>query len=109
MISFDEFQELDLRVGKIESVKEHPNADKLYLLDVDIGGGETRQSVAGVKEHYKKEELEGRHVVMLVNLEEATIRGEKSEAMLLASTEGDDVVILEPDRDREVSAGASIS
>jgi len=56
MISFDEFKKLDLRIGKVLSVEEHPNADKLYVLKVDIGG-ETRQCVAGLKPYLKPEEL----------------------------------------------------
>lgn len=105
MITFEEFQELDLRVGQIESVREHPNADKLYLVDVNTGEDELRQSVAGIKGYYSPEELEGENVVVLNNLEEATIRGEVSEAMLLAVNTDENVVIIQPDEDRSVDPG----
>ena len=87
---------LDLRVGKIENVREHDNADKLYLIDVDIGS-ETRQIVSGLVPYYEKKNLKGEKIVLLANLEEATIRGERSEGMLLAVEQGDDVGILIPD------------
>jgi len=96
-VSFKQFQDMDLRVARIESVRDHPNADKLYLLDV-TDGTERRQLVAGIKPHYEPESLEGREVVVLWNLDPATIRGERSEGMLLAADAGDVVSIVAPDR-----------
>ena len=86
-VKLEDFQRLDLRVGTIIDVKDHPNADKLILLKVDIGG-EVRQLVAGLKQIYSKEELKGKQVVVLINLEPAVLRGEKSEGMLLACDDG---------------------
>ena len=64
-ISFNEFKKVDLRVGKIKSVKEHPKADKLYILNVDLGEGEHDiQLVAGLKGHYKENELIGKKIVV---------------------------------------------
>ncbi len=81
----DIFSELDLRVAKVIEVKNHPNADKLYLLKIDCG--EERQVVAGIKKWYEKSDLEGKKIVVLANLEKAKLRGEFSEAMLLAGEE----------------------
>lgn len=97
-IPFTEWQKLDLRVAKIIDVKQHPNADKLYLLDVDLGN-EKRQLVAGLKQHYKPEELKGKLCVIFTNLEPATIRGIKSEGMILAADSGEKVIIIAPEKD----------
>ncbi len=102
-IPFAEWQKLDFRVAKIIDVKQHPNADKLYLLDVDLGN-EKRQLVAGLKQHYKPEELKGKLCVVFTNLEPATIRGIKSEGMILAAVSDMDVVILQPEKDIELGS-----
>src|SRR5207247_8201549 len=73
----------DLRVARIVDIAEHPNADNLYVLQVDIGG-ERRQIVAGIRKNYPKDQLRGRKIVVLVNLEPAQLRGIGSRAMLLA-------------------------
>lgn len=99
---------MDFRVGRVVEVNEHPDADRLFLLNIDVGEEEPVQSVAGVKGHYSAEELDDRFVVVLRNLEPATIRGEKSEAMLLAATGEDEVVIVQPDPDRDVEPGTTI-
>lgn len=96
-ISFAEWQKLDLKVAKIIDVKPHPNADKLYLLDVNFGK-EKKTLVAGLKQHYKPNELKGKLCVVFVNLEPATIRGIKSEGMILAAvSDSGEVRILQPD------------
>ncbi|MEA1925557.1 MAG: methionine--tRNA ligase [Candidatus Altiarchaeota archaeon] len=104
-ISFEKFKEMDLRIGKIVDVRCHPNADKLYLLRVDLGGSE-RQLVAGIKGDYPQENLLGRQVVVLTNLEPAKIRGEKSEGMILAADEGGKPILLQPDK--ETAPGARV-
>lgn len=106
MITLEDFKRLDLRVGTVTGVSEHPNADSLILLETDIGEENPRQLVAGIKKHYDSEELEGTQIIVLTNLEEATIRGEKSEGMVLAATTGEDVVLITPDKD--VPAGSEI-
>ncbi len=98
MISFEEFKQLDLQVGTIVEVNEHPNADKLVKLSADIGEQEPIQLVAGVKGYYENEELEGKQIVILTNMEPATIRGERSEGMLLAATTEQDVALIGPDQ-----------
>jgi methionine--tRNA ligase beta chain len=106
MISFEEFKQLDLQVGTIEDVQEHPNADKLVKLSADIGEQDPVQLVAGVKGYYEDDELIGKQIVILTNMEPATIRGERSEGMLLAATTSDDVALIGPDQ--EVPPGTDI-
>ena len=84
LVSFDEFQDMDLRVGEVLKVEDHPNADKLYKVQLDVGDKEL-QTCAGLVNHYEKEELEGRQVIVLANLEPTKLRGEKSECMMLAA------------------------
>lgn len=102
-VSFDDFGEMDIRVGQVESVEEHPNADKLYKVKVNVGEA-TLQTCAGLKNFYEPEELEGEKVVVLANLEPAELRGEKSECMMLAaeSEDGETVSLLETDKEMEV-------
>jgi len=94
-ISIQEFSRLDLRVGRVLDVRDHPNASKLYLVDVDCGPeiGQ-RQTVAGLKPYMPPEALKDQLVIVVVNLEPATLRGERSEGMLLAAQDGDNVVCL---------------
>jgi methionyl-tRNA synthetase len=81
----DPFSKLDLRVGKVIDVKDHPNADTLYMIHVDLGGLGKRVIVAGMKPHYSKEEMKNKNIVIVANLKPATIRGIKSNGMLLAA------------------------
>ncbi|MFC1728056.1 methionine--tRNA ligase [Nanoarchaeota archaeon] len=83
---------LDLRVGKVLSVEEHPAADRLYILKVDVG--EERQLVAGLREHLTPEELIGKNIVVLYNLKPAKLRGYESKGMVLAAQKGDKLVVL---------------
>jgi methionyl-tRNA synthetase len=85
-------QKLNLQIGTIISVENHPDAEKLYILHVDLGS-ETRQLVAGLKGVCKKEELEGKQIVVLTNLEPKELRGVKSQGMLLAAENG---ILLSP-------------
>ena len=110
IVKFSEWKNLDLRVAQIVSVKDHPNAEKLLLLEVDLGSElGKRQLVAGLKKYYSKEELEGKRCVVFANLEPAHLRGEESEGMVLAAvdSEKDKVVLLDPGK--EVALGSRIS
>ncbi len=93
MISIDDFKNIELRVGTILEAKEHPNADRLYLLKIDLGQ-EERQIVAGIRDSYNPEELKGRQMVLLANLQPAKIRGIESHGMLLAGRSEDQVILL---------------
>lgn len=105
MISFKEFKKVEMRVGRIKKVEEIPNSKKLLKLKVDIGG-EEKQAIAGIKNYYKPEELEGKQFVFVTNLEPAKLMGELSEIMILAAVEGDKVVLIKPEK--EVSEGTLI-
>jgi len=99
MVSKEDFGKLELIVAQIKEVKDHPNADKLYVLKVDTGNGE-KQLVAGIRKAYTKEELAGKRIVMINNLEPATIRGEESQGMLLAASDENGLAVLTPDKDK---------
>ncbi|MFX0051471.1 MAG: methionine--tRNA ligase subunit beta, partial [Candidatus Hermodarchaeota archaeon] len=107
-ISLKEFQKLDIRIGTIISVEQIPKAKRLLKLNVDLGSeiGE-RQLVAGLAQYRKIEDLIGKRITVIVNLEPVTIRGVKSEGMLLAATEGEKLGLLVPDQ--EVVNGSRVS
>jgi len=98
MVTIGDFKNFEIRIATIKEVEDHPNADKLYVLKVDIGGRE-KQLVAGIKPSYLKENLVGKQVVVIDNLEPAVIRGVESQGMLLAAhDEAGAPVILSPER-----------
>lgn len=104
-ISIEDFMKLDIRIGKVVEVLDHPKADKLYVLRVDLGD-EIRTLVAGIKPWYKKEELLGKYIVILTNLQPKTIRGVTSQGMLLAADDGKNVSILTVDK--EIKLGSKV-
>ncbi|OGX44613.1 MAG: methionine--tRNA ligase subunit beta [Omnitrophica WOR_2 bacterium RIFCSPLOWO2_12_FULL_51_8] len=97
MINIEDFRKLELKVGVIKEVNDHPNADKLYVVNVDLGE-KTKQLVAGIKGSYAKESLIGRQVVVVDNLEPALLRGVESQGMLLAASDEAGISIVSPDR-----------
>ncbi len=107
-IVFDDFAKVDLRVARILEAKDHPNADKLIVLKIDLGT-EQRQICAGLRGHYTPESLVGRLIVVVANLAPRKMRGEESNGMLLAASNADHtrVILLQPDA--EVEPGASVS
>ena len=106
-ISYDDFAKLDLRVAEVKSVEKHPNADRLLVIKLDVGG-EERTVVGGLAAHYKPEELVGKKVVLLANLKPRKLRGIVSQGMLLAAGgEGGTLALLTPER--EVEPGSKIS
>jgi len=105
-LPFKDFKKLDLRVAEIVEAKLHPNADKLLLLDIAVGG-EVKQVVAGIRGQYEPADLKGRKVVVVNNLEPATIRGEISNGMILAASDGDKIILLQPDK--ACASGARVS
>ena len=87
---------LNMKVAKVTDVLDHPSGDKLYILKIDLGG-EERRLVAGLKPYYPdRNDLLGKHLVVLTNLQPTKLRGELSEGMLLAGDDGKDVGILNP-------------
>lgn len=103
MIPFDQFKQLEIKIAQIKAVRDHPNADKLYCITIDVGGAE-KQIVAGIKSSYLPTDLIGKKIVVVNNLEPAVIRGEKSEAMLLAASDSKGITVLIPDRDTEIGS-----
>jgi methionyl-tRNA synthetase len=109
IIQYDDFCKLDLRVGRIVEVSDHPNADRLIVLQVDLGT-EKRQLVAGIKAYYSPEALLGRDIVVVMNLAPRKMRGVESCGMLLAASADDeksDVVLLTTEK--PVPPGATCS
>jgi len=105
MITFDDFKKLDIRVGKIVAAEKVMGTDKLLKLEIDLGV-EKRQLVAGIAESYLPEQLIGREVPVLVNLEPRNIRGVESQGMVLAASVDGKPVLLHPDT--EVPPGSII-
>ena len=105
MISIDDFRKVELKVATVKSAEAHPNADKLIVLQVDLGS-EQRQICAGIRNHYTPEELVGKQVVVVANLETAKLRGLESQGMLLAASDDGRVIILTPEN--PVLAGALV-
>lgn len=105
MITIEEFKKLNMRIARIKEVSDHPGADRLYIVRVVIGE-EEREVVAGIKKGYSKEELLGKLVVVVENLEPAVIRGVESKGMILATQDGDTLAILSPDK--PVSPGSLV-
>jgi len=95
LISFQDFQRLDLRIGTIKKAESIPKAKKLIKLIVDMG--EERTVVAGIAGHYSVDDLVGRQVVLLANLEPIKLMGVKSVGMVLAAEDGSGVHLLAPD------------
>ncbi|MFA5199596.1 MAG: methionine--tRNA ligase subunit beta, partial [Candidatus Omnitrophota bacterium] len=86
MVSIDDFRKLELRIAEIKEVNDHPNADKLLVLKLDLGDRQ-KQVVAGIKAHYTKEELLGKQVVLVDNLDPVILRGVESQGMILAGSD----------------------
>ena len=105
MITIEQFKQVELRVGTVTAAEAHPNADRLLVLRVDVGG-EERQIVAGIRAHYQPESLVGRQVVVVANLEPAKLRGVESQGMVLAAADGERVLIVHPDA--PVAAGSVV-
>ena len=97
-IQYDDFAKLDLRVATVLECKPHPNADKLLVLQIDLGT-EKRQICAGLRLHYPDpQELVGKQIVVVANLAPRQMRGEISNGMLLAATDPGTgkVIIISP-------------
>ena len=93
-VDFETFMKVDLRVGKITSVEDHPNADKLYVVKLDDGTDNGRTICAGLKNYYTIDEMTGKTVVFVSNLKPRPLRGITSEGMMLAADDGEGNVKL---------------
>ena len=105
-ISFEEFQKLDLRIGKVIEATQIPNSKKLIKLTVDFGS-EKRQAVAGLLKYYTPEQLVGKKCVFLLNLQRRILAGIESQCMILAAEDNEDnVTVLMPEKD--IAEGSKI-
>ena len=108
LINYDDFSKLELRVATVLECKPHENADKLLVLQIDLGG-ERRQICAGLRQFYEPEQLTGKQIVVVANLEPRQMRGEISQGMLLAATDPatGKVIVISPTEN--VTAGSKVS
>ena len=97
-ISIEDFQKIALKVGVVVTAAEHPRADRLLVLTVDIGEGTPRQIVAGIKGSYQPADLVGKQVVVVTNLKPAMLRGIESQAMILAASGDGAMALVIPER-----------
>jgi len=106
-LSIDDFRKVEMKIGKIVTVEDIPAARKpMYKLTVELGGGVTKQCVAGIKDRDGKDELVGKVVVAVVNLVPKPVAGVVSECMLLAAFNDGELSLLTPER--AVSIGTAV-
>jgi methionine--tRNA ligase beta chain len=106
MITFDDFQKIDIRIGKVVSAEKVPETDKLVKLIFDIGS-EERQIIAGIAEYFEDLNiLVGKQMPLIINLEPRKMRGLESQGMILATDDNDGMVLLKPDQ--EVNPGSKV-
>ena len=108
MISFDDFMKIDLRVGRVIEASDHPNADKLVVLKVDLGD-EQRQLVAGLKGYYATDQLVGKNLVIVTNLAPRKMRGIDSQGMLLAAVTPDQSQVVVLTTESDIAPGSRVS
>tara|TARA_Y100000310_G_C20640492_1_gene793628 strand:- start:1458 stop:1805 length:348 start_codon:yes stop_codon:yes gene_type:complete len=108
IIEFSDFEKLDLRVAQIKQIEDIENADKLYKLTINVGELGERIICAGIKQHYSKEELQDKQIIIIANLAPRKLKGIESKGMLLAAVSADhkSVTLISPDK--SVEAGLSV-
>ncbi len=114
---FADFRRMDIRVGTVVDVADHPEAEKLYVLKVDLGEAEPRQIVTNIKPLYPREQMENRRLLIISNLKPAKFRGVRSEGMLMALDDeelgGHSVLLLKPSSDvpngTQINCGMEVS
>jgi len=97
MVTIDDFKKIELRIAEIKEANDHPNADKLLVLILDLGDRQ-KQVVAGIKNFYSKEELIGRQVIVVDNLDPVILRGVESQGMILAGSDENLLAVVGPDK-----------
>ncbi len=106
-IPFEEFQKLDMRIGKITEANQIPGSRNLIRIMVDFGT-ERRQAVAGLVQWYKPEDLVGKKCAFILNLQKRVMMGVESQCMIFAADDGKgNVVVLHPEKD--IAEGSKIS
>ncbi len=109
MATIGDFQKIDMRIGKIIEVEDAETRKPMFKMKIDFGDLGVKQTVAGIKGFYEKEELLNKKVAAVVNLEPKMMGNSLSECMVLAAVLGDDekVVLLEPEKDIEIGSRVS--
>ena len=106
-IQFDDFAKIDLRIATVVECRPHDNADKLLVLQIDLGG-ERRQICAGLRQVYQPEQLVGKQIVVVANLAPRQMRGEPSQGMLLAASDNEGkIIVISPSE--AIAPGAKVS
>jgi methionine--tRNA ligase beta chain len=106
VITFKEFKRLDIKIGTVAEIEQVSGSDKLYKMQVDMGG-ELRQIVTGLVDYYSMDELRGKVIAVVLNLKPAKIFGQWSYGMLLAAEKDDRLALLTVDR--EIPNGAKVT
>ena len=114
---FADFRRMDIRVGTVVEVGDHPDAEKLYVLKIDLGEEQPRQIVTNLKSVYPREQMENRRLLVISNLKPAKFRGVKSDGMLMALDDetlgGDAIMLLKPSADvpngTQIGCGMEVS
>ena len=104
-IAYDDFMKVELRVATVKAAEEIPKSSKLVKLTVDLGD-EQRTIVAGIRKSYAPDQLVGRQVVIVANLQPAKLMGVESQGMVLAASQNGDAVLLHPEH--EVPPGTRV-
>lgn len=102
MITYEDFQKIDLRVAAILEAQRVEGSEKLLKLRISLGD-EERQILAGIAKFYEPEKLIGRQIIVVANLEPRKLMGEESQGMLLAAGEGEPVLLM-PDKDAPIGS-----
>ena len=108
-ITYDDFAKLDLRVATVLECRPHENADKLLVLQIELGNGERRQICAGLRQQYQPEQLVGKQIIVVANLAPRQMRGEISQGMLLAATDAPTSRVIVVSPSDAVAAGSKVS
>lgn len=107
-IAFEDFAKIRLRVGRVIEAANHPNADKLLVLKVDLGD-EQRQICAGIKANYAPEQLVGKNIILVANLAPRMMRGVESQGMLLAASNADRSKVIVLTTDADIEPGSAVN
>jgi methionyl-tRNA synthetase len=107
IITYEDFEKLEFRIVKVLEADNIPKSKKLLKLKVDVGNGEERSVVAGISQYYKPEEMIGKKVPMLINLQPRKVMGVESQSMILAAHDEGKLTILVPEKD--VKSGSEVS
>ena len=109
IITYDDFAKLQLKTGKVLECVKAENAEKLYILQVDLGEEKPRQIVSSLVDYYSAEELVGKEIIVLANLKPAKMRGHISEGMLLCAESEDSSICVLLNPETPVPAGTNIT